>query len=73
MLIVDTKWHYRGCQYHAGVFGSLSTGRERREAQMPWRDTDVQIDGRPWRVFKSFSCHVGNSKGDPRARHYFPE
>ena len=76
MLIVDDKVAITGGVNITQVYsGSLSTGRERREAQMPWRDTDVQIDGPAVAEFqKLFRVTWGKQQGATlAARHYFPE
>ena len=46
ILIVDGKVAItRGVNISQVYSSSLSAGREGKEAQMPWRDTDVQIEG----------------------------
>jgi cardiolipin synthase len=76
MLIVDDKVAITGGVNITQVYsGSLSTGRERREAQTPWRDTDVQIDGPAVaKLQKLFRATWEKQQGATlAARHYFPE
>jgi len=45
ILIVDGKTAFIGGINISSVYSSSFSGRKPKEAQLPWRDTDVQIEG----------------------------
>jgi cardiolipin synthase A/B len=76
ILIVDGKIAFTGGVNISQVYSSsLSARREGKEAQMPWRDTDVQIEGPAVAEFqKLFLGTWERQKGAKlSARNYFPD
>ena len=76
MLIVDGNVAITGGVNISQVYsGSLSAGREKTEPQMPWRDTDVQIEGPAVAEFqKLFLDTWQRQKGSTLSgRNYFPD
>ena len=75
ILIVDGKVAFTGGVNISQVYSSsLSARREGKGAQMPWRDTDVQIEGPAVAEFqKLFLDTWQRQKGPkPSERNYFP-
>ena len=75
ILIVDGKIAITGGVNISQVYSSSLSGREKEEgAQMPWRDTDVQIEGPAVAEFqKLFLDTWQRQKGAILAQgHYFP-
>jgi cardiolipin synthase A/B len=76
MLIVDGKVAITGGVNISQVYSSSPSARgEGKEAQMPWRDTDVQIEGPAVAEFqKLFLATWGKQKGATLSpRNYFPD
>jgi cardiolipin synthase len=75
ILIVDGRVAFTGGVNISQVYSSsLSARREGKDAQMPWRDTDVQIEGPAVAEFqKLFLDTWDKQKGEKlSARNYFP-
>src|SRR5208283_4932265 len=53
----------------------LSARREGKDAQTPWRDTDVQIEGPAVAEFQKLFLDTWNAQKGPKlpARNYFPD
>jgi cardiolipin synthase A/B len=76
ILIVDGKVAFTGGVNISQVYSSsLSAGREGRDTQIPWRDTDVQIEGPAVAEFqKLFLDTWDEQKGQKLSeRNYFPD
>ncbi len=69
--------HYRGHQYQLGLFEqSFRKGnRARKVAPIPWRDTDVQIEGPAVAEFQKLFLDTWQKQKGPKLseRNYFPD
>ncbi len=75
MLIVDGKVAITGGVNISQVYSSGPSGsREQEKAQMPWRDTDVQIEGPAVTEFQKLFLDTWQSQKGPKLaeRNYFP-
>ena len=76
IMIVDGKVAFTGGVNLSQVYSSgLSTRREGKDAQTPWRDTDVQIEGPAVAEFQKLFLDTWNEQKGPKlsARNYFPD
>ena len=76
IMIVDGKVAFTGGVNISQVYSSgLSARREGKDAQTPWRDTDVQIEGPAVAEFQKLFLDTWNEQKGPKlsARNYFPD
>ena len=76
IMIVDGKVAFTGGVNLSQVYSSgLSARREGEDAQTPWRDTDVQIEGPAVAEFQKLFLDTWNEQKGPKlsARNYFPD
>jgi cardiolipin synthase len=75
IMIVDGKVVFTGGVNISQVYSSsLSSGRDGKDAQMPWRDTDVQIEGPVVAEFQKLFLDTWEKQKGAKlsARNYFP-
>ena len=76
IMIVDGKVAFTGGVNISQVYSSsLSARREGKDAQMPWRDTDVQIEGPAVAEFQKLFLDTWEKQKGAKlsARNYFPD
>jgi len=76
IMIVDGKVAFTGGVNISQVYSSsLSARREGKDAQMPWRDTDVQIEGPAVAEFQKLFLDTREKQKGAKlsARNYFPD
>ena len=76
ILIVDGKVAFTGGVNISQVYSSsLSARREGKEPEMPWRDTDVQIEGPAVAEFQKLFLDTWEKQKGAKlsARNYFPD
>jgi cardiolipin synthase len=76
IMIVDGKVAFTGGVNISQVYSSsLSARREGKDAQMPWRDTDVQIGGPAVAEFQKLFLDTWEKQEGAKlsARNYFPD
>ncbi len=76
IMIVDGKVALTGGVNISQVYSSGSSGAgEKKEAQMPWRDTDVQIDGPAVAEFQKLFLDTWEKQKGAKLpdRNYFPD
>ena len=76
ILIVDGKVAFTGGVNISQVYSSsLSARREGKDAQMPWRDTDVHVEGPAVAEFQKLFLDTWEKQKGPKlsSRNYFPD
>jgi cardiolipin synthase len=75
ILIIDGKVAIAGGINISSVYSSSLSGRRNEGAPLPWRDTDVQIEGPAVAEFQKLFLDTWQKQKGPQLaeRHYFPD